>query len=150
MKRKMKKKREGVAAKPRRQGNGEGGGRKKKKKRKKKRRKKRNAGFSPATPAALQAAPARETTFRVWSAVGRRQQDEGSEWRGESPGGGWKGRLKMEKWKKSGSREDVGNKKKEEKGWDDGVGGGGWRYVRRRPAKPEGRRLAVGGLCGLV
>lgn len=60
----MKKKREGVAAKPRRQGD-QGDGEKEEKKRKKK---KRNAGFSPATSAALQAAPARETTFRVWSA----------------------------------------------------------------------------------
>lgn len=34
----------------------------------KKRKKKRNAGSSPAPSAALQAAPARETTFRVWPA----------------------------------------------------------------------------------
>lgn len=34
----------------------------------KKKRKKRNAGSSPAPSAALQAAPARETTFRVWPA----------------------------------------------------------------------------------
>lgn len=100
MKRKMKKKREGVAAKPRRQGDGEGGGRKEK----------RNAGSSPATPAALQAAPARETTFRVWSAswgggsrteemngvgkeTGRRLEGKitnrkmEEEWK---PGGGWR------------------------------------------------------------
>ena len=37
-------------------------------KNKKKERKKRNAGSSPAPSAALQAAPARETTFRVWPA----------------------------------------------------------------------------------
>ena len=66
----------------------------------------------------------------------------------ERPGGGWKGRLKIEKWKKSGSREDVGNKKGEEKGWDDGAGCGGWRCVRRRPAKPGGRKLAGEGLWG--
>ena len=34
----------------------------------KKERKKRNAGSSPAPSAALQAAPAREATFRVWPA----------------------------------------------------------------------------------
>ena len=34
----------------------------------KNRKKKRNAGSSPAPSAALQAAPARETTFRVWPA----------------------------------------------------------------------------------
>lgn len=70
MKRKMKKKREGVAAKPRRQGGGEGGEKKREKEKgeKRKKKKKRNAGSSPATSAALQAAPARETTFRIWSA----------------------------------------------------------------------------------
>lgn len=43
-------------------------GKKMGKKRKRERRKKRNAGSSPAPSAALQAAPARETTFRVWPA----------------------------------------------------------------------------------
>lgn len=66
---------------------------------------------------------------------------------GRETGRRLEGRLKMEKWKKSGSREDVSNKKREEKGWDDGVGGGGWRCVRCRPVKPEGRELA-GGDCG--
>lgn len=37
-------------------------------KNKKKKEKKRNAGSSPAPSAALQAAPARETMFRVWPA----------------------------------------------------------------------------------
>ena len=36
--------------------------------RRKKKKEKRNAGSSPAPSAALQAAPARETTFRVWPA----------------------------------------------------------------------------------
>lgn len=35
---------------------------------KKHKEKRRNAGSSPAPSAALQAAPARETTFRVWPA----------------------------------------------------------------------------------
>lgn len=38
------------------------------KKKRKKKKEKRNAGSSPAPSAALQAAPARETTFRVWPA----------------------------------------------------------------------------------
>ena len=63
---KSKKKNEGVAAKPRRQGDGKEEGKEEKKRKKKK--EKRNAGSSPAPSAALQAAPARETTFRVWPA----------------------------------------------------------------------------------
>lgn len=39
-----------------------------KQKKNKKKKKKRNAGSSPAPSAALQAAPARETMFRVWPA----------------------------------------------------------------------------------
>ena len=42
--------------------------REEKRKEKEKEEKKRNAGSSPAPSAALQAAPARETTFRVWPA----------------------------------------------------------------------------------
>lgn len=43
-------------------------GKKRKRREKKEKKKKRNAGSSPAPSAALQAAPARETTFRVWPA----------------------------------------------------------------------------------
>lgn len=42
--------------------------REEKRKKRKKKKEKRNAGSSPAPSAALQAAPARETTFRVWPA----------------------------------------------------------------------------------
>lgn len=43
-------------------------GKKREEKRKRERRKKKECGAPPRTPAALQAAPARETMFRVWSA----------------------------------------------------------------------------------
>lgn len=65
---KSKKKNEGVAAKPRRPGDEKGERKERSRKKIKKERKKRNAGSSPAPSAALQAAPARETTFRVWPA----------------------------------------------------------------------------------
>ena len=43
-------------------------GKKREEKRKRERRKKKECGAPPRTPAALQAAHARETMFRVWSA----------------------------------------------------------------------------------
>lgn len=52
----------------RRQGDGKEKKRGKKRGEKNKKERK-NAGSSPAPSAALQAAPARETTFRVWAAV---------------------------------------------------------------------------------
>lgn len=65
--------------------------REKKRKRERRKKKKRNAGSSPAPSAALQAAPARETMFRVWPAGWRsgsrkRQQDGRNGGRWESGG----------------------------------------------------------------
>jgi len=86
------------------------------KKKRKKKKEKRNAGSSPAPSAALQAAPARETTFRVWPAgwAGGKKLMTLGKWRDEievggterrKPGGCWR---RHRKWKK----EDV---------WKDGV-----------------------------
>lgn len=89
---KKKKKRKGVAAKPRRQGEGEEEGRKEKKRKKKK---ERMRGAAPHPGSLAGCTRARNYVSRLVCGLGRRQQDGGSEWRGERDreevgGRGWR------------------------------------------------------------
>ena len=89
---------------------------KRKKRERRKKKKERMRGAAPHPGSLAGCTRARNYISRLVCGLGRRQQDVGSEWRGERrPGGGWRERLKMEKWKKSGSRENVGDKKGKKK-----------------------------------
>lgn len=120
--------------------------RKKRERRKEEKKETRASRPQPRQPCRLH--PRAKLRFAFGLLVGRQQQDGGSEWREERN----REEVGGESWKwKNGRRVEAGRmlaiKKRKEKCWDNGVGGGGWRCVRRRPAKPEGRDWLAGD-CG--